>query len=155
MQFTRKGRGKFHSGEFTIVRPSGRKMSREPLEIIHPGHDYNFRFDGDGVWLLDDEREIGYAEGRGREWTLVFDGRNYALEQEKIGISHSSLWHNRDLAAEVGGGGFPLKVVELNRDGGLTMERQVFVVAVALLGWRESDRELMGAAAGVNGAGGG
>ncbi|MFT4049992.1 MAG: hypothetical protein QM648_09175 [Solirubrobacterales bacterium] len=143
MEFVRKGLGKFHCGDFTIVRPSGWKVSRDAIELIRPGHDYNFRADGDQLWLLDDEREVGYAQGSTSRWRLVVADRHFVLAQPKLGVNHSLLNERDSLVSEVGGGGFPLKIVELNRPAGLTEEQQVFVVAVALLAWREADRSMM------------
>lgn len=154
MEFVRKGRGKFHGGGFTIVRPSGRSMSRETLELIHEGHDYNFRFDGNRIWLLDGEREIGFADGAQTRWELSIGERGLTLDQRKHGLNHSAVIEAGGIVSEVGGGGFPLKVVEINQAAGLTHEEQAFVVAVALLGWRESDRAMMGAGASVNSGGG-
>jgi hypothetical protein len=143
MEFVRKGRGKFHRGDFTIVRPSGRSLSREPLALIHAGRDYNWRFDDDQLWLLDDEREVGYANGTAAHWDLLVADRALVLDQARIGTNHSTVSEGGELISEVGGGGFPLKVVELNRSAGLTEEEQAFVIAVALLGWREADRAMI------------
>lgn len=144
MQFRRKGRGKFHSGDFTIVRPSGRSLDRDRLELIRPGHDYNFRSDGDQVWLLDDEREVGYAKGSDLRWQLAVGGHALTVEQMKYGVNHSTIEEDGAIVAEVRGSGFPLKLVETNGDAGLSDEQLVFVVAIALVGWRESDRAMIG-----------
>lgn len=146
MEFVRKGRGKFHGGGFTIVRPSGRSLDRDALDLIREGHDYNFRFDGDQIWLLDGEREVGYAAGRAVRWELNLGERGLTLDQRKYGQNHSAVIEAGEIVSEVGGGGFPLKVVEINRPAGMNDEQQAFVVAIAVLGWRESDRSMMGSA---------
>lgn len=147
MEFVRKGRGKFHGGGFTIVRPSGRSMSREKLDLIREGCDYNFRLEGDQVWLLDGDREVGYATGRAVRWELDLGERGLTLDQRKYGQNHSAVIEAGEIVSEVGGGGFPLKVIEINRAAGMSDEQQAFVVAIAVLGWRESDRSMMSASA--------
>lgn len=149
MEFVRKGRGKFHGGGFTIVRPSGRSMSREKLDLISDGHDYNFRFEENKIWLLDGEREIGFASGLQTRWELTVGERGLSLDQRKLGMNHSAVIEAGEIVSEIGGGGFPLKVVEINRAAGLTEEQQAFVVAIAVLGWRESDRAMMSASTDV------
>lgn len=129
-------------------------MSREKLELTHPEHDYNWRFDGDQLWLLDDERQVGYAKGMTVRWHLAIGERSLLISQGKMGTNQSAIMENDELVSEVGGGGFPLKVVELNRSAGLSDEEQAFVVAVALLGWREADRAMM-SVANVGDSGGG
>lgn len=143
MRFMRKGRGKFRSEEFTIVRPSGVRVNRDALALENPRHDFNFRLDDEHLWLFDGEREVGYAQGEGPRWQLIVGGRELAANQAKLGVNHFAITEDGELVTEVGGAGFPLKVVDINRSAGLTEEQQAFVVAIALLGWRESDRAMM------------
>ncbi len=145
MDFKRRGRSKFRSGDFTIVRPSGRSLDRDRLELLHSGRDYDMRSDGDQIWLLEGEREVGYAVGAGALWNLVLGERPLTVEQVKPGLAHSTVRDDAAIVTEVRGSGFPLKLVETNGDGGLADDELAFVVAVALLGWRESDRAMIAA----------
>ncbi len=144
MEFRRKGRGRFVSGNFTIVRPSGRKLSREKLDLSAPGHDYNVRTDGDKVWLLDGEREVGFAEGFGGSFDVLVGARNLVLEQPRPGVNHSVFREGGAITAQSRASGFPLKLVELIGADDLEQEARAFLVALSLLGWRESDRQMIG-----------
>ncbi len=145
MNFKRRGRSKFRAGDFTIVRPSGRSLDRGRLELLHPDRDYEVRLDGEQIWLLEGEREVGYAVGAGVLWSLVLGDRPLTIEQVRPGLAHSTVSDDVAIVTEVRGSGFPLKLVETNGDGGLAEDELVFVVAVALLGWRESDRAMIAA----------
>jgi hypothetical protein len=129
-------------GAFKIKRPTGPKITREGLALNHPDHDYNVRLDGNQLWLLDDDRTVGFAVGDSSEWHLLLDDREYALEQPKIGNNNAALMSNGQRIGEIEGKGFPLRIVTLDIRGGLRDEQTAFVAMVTLLGWRESDRSL-------------
>jgi hypothetical protein len=129
-------------GDFRIKRPSGPKITREGLELTHPEHDYNVRTQGKEVWLLDGDREVGYAAGDSSEWDLLFGEDPYALEQPKIGNNATALMQGDERVGEIDGKGFPLRKVGLEIRASLSDEQKAFVAMIALLGWRESDRSL-------------
>lgn len=143
LTFKRKGRSKFVCGDYTIVRPSGRGLSREKFDVRRAGHDYDVRLDGEKVWLMDGEREVGFASGEGMEFELLFGDRRVTMKQPKLGVSHSVFSEREKLFAQARGSGFPLKVVELKDGDELDEDARVFLLAVALLGWRESDRGML------------
>lgn len=144
MEFRRRGRSRFRAGEFTIKRPSGRALGRDRLAVGRVGHDYEFRFDQDRLWLLDGEREVGFAQGSDLKWHILFGELSLTLEQAKAGVCHSAATDaGGAIVAQVRGSGFPLKLVETHGADELSEEQLVFLVAIALLGWRESDRAMI------------
>lgn len=143
LTFRRKGRSKFVGGEYTIVRPSGRRLGRESFDVRRAGHDYDVRIDGEKVWLMDGEREIGFAEGDGLDFELFFGERRLTMRQPKAGVSHAIFYDGDDVFAQARAGGFPLKTAELKDGDELDEDQRVFLLAVALLAWRESDRAML------------
>lgn len=144
MKFSRRGPKSFVSEDkrFKIVRPSGTKISREALALSAKGHDYNVRTDGDQIWLLDDDREVGWAEGDASAWRLLFESTEFSLDQPKTGSPHTALMAGDERVGEISGRGFPLRSLELTIRAELSDEQTAFVAMIALLGWREGDREM-------------
>lgn len=145
IEFKRRGRSRFVSRAtgYAISRPTGRGLDRERLTIDAPGRDYNLRFAEDAIWLLDGEREVAYASGRGEHWSVLLGERRLDLVQPKPGTNHSLIEENGTAIGQVAGHGFPLRAVQTDGLSDETEEVTVFLVAVALLGWRESDRALL------------
>jgi hypothetical protein len=131
-------------GPFKIKRPSGPKLTREGLGLSHPDHDYDVRTDGDEVWLMDGDRSVGYAQGDSTDWHLLLDDQAYGLEQPKAGSNNTALMREGVRVGEIEGHGLPLRRLNTAIRADLTYEQKAFVVMIALLGWRESDRSLLG-----------
>lgn len=132
----------FSGGGFKITRPSGPKISRDGLDFSAKGGDYDVRLEGDEIWLMDEDRLVGYASGNANDWHLLIDDRPYSVDQPKLGSTHSALMSGTERVAEISGSGFPLRAAELTTTLNLSDEQKAFVVMIVLLGWRESDRSL-------------
>lgn len=146
MKFSRRGARSFVSDDrqFKIVRPSGARVTRDGLALRASGHDFNVRQDGQQVWLLDGDREVGYADGFAGEWRLLFGTREFGLDQPKSGAPHTALMDGDTRVGEISGQGFPLRSVEMEIRADLTDEQRAFVAMIVLLGWREGDRAMFG-----------
>lgn len=134
----------FAGGPFKIVRPSGRKVSRDGLDFYADGQDYDVRTEGDEIWLMEGERLVGYASGETSDWSLLIDEKPCSINQPKIGNNLSALTVGDDQVGTIEGAGFPVRSATIETSLDLSQEQQAFVVMVALLGWRESDRALLG-----------
>jgi hypothetical protein len=134
----------FSSGEFKIARPSGAKNRRDGLDFSAAGRDFDVRLERNEIWLMEDERLVGYADGDASSWRLLIDETPYAIEQPKLGNNYSLVSAEGEDVAEIGGGGFPLRSAEIRTELDLTAEQKAFMVMIALVGWRESDRALLG-----------
>lgn len=145
MEFRRRGTRSFTSteGEFSIRRPSGPSVKRRGLGISAPGRDYEIRMQGDELWLLDGDREVGYAKGKRNAWKVIFDERDLALDQPKPGVAHSYVKEAGQALGQFAGGGFPLRSFHSDGDLGTTDEQTAFLALIVLTGWRESDREIL------------
>ncbi len=157
MKFSRKGPKSFVSEDkqFKIVRPSGTKVNRDSLDFRSKEHDYNVRMDESQVWLLDGDREVGWADGSAGTWRLLFGTREFALDQPKAGSPHTALMDGGERVGEISGKGFPLRSIELTVRADLSDEQRAFVAMIVLLGWREGDREMFGQISTPDGGGGG
>lgn len=146
MKFSRRGARSFVSEDrqFKIVRPSGARVTRDGLALKARGHDFNVRQDDQQVWLLDGDREVGYADGSAGEWRLLFGAREFGLDQPKSGAPHTALMDGDERVGEISGRGFPLRAMVLEVRADLSPEQEAFVAMIVLLGWRESDREMFG-----------
>lgn len=155
MEFRRRGTRSFASteGDFSIRRPSGPAVKRSGLRVSAPGRDYEIRLQGTEIWLLDGEREVGYAKGMQNVWEVIFDDRSLSLDQPRIGVPHTLVKDGDREIAQFGGSGFPLRSFRSEGELGLSDEQTTFLAAVVITGWRESDRGLF--AAGSSGAGAG
>lgn len=134
----------FTGGGFKITRPTGPKVTRNGLSISHSDHEYDVRCQGDEIWLIDDEREVGYAKGGVGSWQLIFGEQHLELVQPKPGNNNSELMWDVSRVGEIEGSGFPVRSIGVVVRIDLSEEQQAFLAMVALLGWRESDRSLFG-----------
>jgi hypothetical protein len=132
----------FSGGGFKIIRPSGPTTTRSGLGLKHRDHAFEIRRRDDEIWLIDGEREVGYAAGAADDWRLLFGERAFEIVQPTPGRNNSALMLADKRVGEIDGSGFPLRAVELTIRSNLSEEEQAFVVMIALLGWRESDRSL-------------
>lgn len=131
-------------GPFKIKRPSGPKVTRDGLRLSHPEHDYDVRVDGREVWLMDGDRTVGYAQGASTEWHLLFGEEAFELDQPKAGSNNTALMRGELRVGEIEGHGLPLRRLSTTIRAELTYEQKAFVAMIALLGWREADRSLLG-----------
>lgn len=132
----------FSGGGFKIARPSGPKLTRDGLKFSARGRNYDVRREGKEIWLMDDERLVGYATGNADDWHLLIEDKPYAIDQPRPGTNHSALMSGSERVAEISGRGFPLRAAQLTSTLNLTDEQKAFVMMIVLLGWRESDRSL-------------
>lgn len=132
----------FAGDAFKIRRPSGPKLSRAGLALLAKSCDYDVRSAGEEIWLMDGDRLVGYAVGSANEWHLVIDERPFEMNQPELGKNRSHLESNVGRVGGITGSGFPLRVAKLETSFSFTHEQMAFVVMIALLGWRESDRSL-------------
>lgn len=148
LEFKRHGPRRFvaKDGHWKIDRPSGRSMHRERLQISSAEHEYELRFSDSEIWLLCAEREVGYAKGAADDWVVIFGERVFELTQPKAGTNHTLVLAHGSASGQIAGEGFPLRSVRAEGIETFSDEEVVFVVAIALLGWRESDRSMLGAA---------
>lgn len=137
-------------GPFKIRRPTGPKVSRVGLDLSHPDHDYDVRTEGREIWLMDRDRTVGYAQGASTEWHLLFGEQAYGLDQPKAGSNHTALMHGESRVGEIEGHGLPLRRLSTTIRADLTYEQKAFVAMIALLGWREADRSLLGSSDGLS-----
>lgn len=146
LEFKRHGPRRFASreGGWKIDRPSGRSMKRDRLAISSAEHEYELRFSESEIWMLCAEREVGYAKGSADDWVVIFGERVFELTQPKAGTNHTLVLAHDNAAGQIAGDGFPLRSVRAEGIEAFSDEEVVFVVAIALLGWRESDRSLLG-----------
>ncbi|MGK2878946.1 MAG: hypothetical protein ACSLFF_10310 [Solirubrobacterales bacterium] len=153
MEFLRRGKRSFSSteGEFKIRRPSGPVLKRDGLKLSAPGRDYEILLDGTQIWLVDGEREVGYARGSQNTWEVIIGDRSLALDQPKPGVPHTFVGENERQIGQFAGKGFPMRSFRSEGDLESTDEQTAFLAAVVLTGWRESDRGML--AAGSSGSG--
>jgi hypothetical protein len=142
----------FSGGGFKISRPSGPKLTRDGLGLSASGRNYDVRREGEEIWLMDDERLVGYATGNSNDWHVLIDEKSYSVDQPKLGNNNSALMAGTERVAEITGSGFPLRAVQLDTIRAFTDEQKAFVVMIVLLGWRESDRSLFSSTEGDYGA---
>jgi len=135
-------------GDYRIVRPTGRGVRRDDLSVELEGRDFDIRNEGHEVWMLDDERLVGYAKGQETHWHLLIDDKAFAIEQEKLGSNSSVLKRGEETVGSFEGKGFPLKMVRFDDQVGFDSHTATFLVLVALVGWREGDRLLYRGAGG-------
>lgn len=127
------------------MRPSGISTARRGLEIDASGHEYEVRLRGIEIWMLDAEKLVGYASGDSISWHVLLGDDAYSIKQPKSGASFSKLLDQEGTAVgDFRGDGLPLRRVTLEDTVSLTAEQRAFLVMVALLGWREGDRQLLG-----------
>ena len=155
MEFRRRGTRSFTStdGEFSIRRPTGTSVKRKGLRVSALGRDYEIRMQGDELWLLDGDREVGYAKGMQNSWEVILDERSLELDQPKIGVSHTYVREGGNAIGQFAGAGFPLRSFRSDGELGTTDEQTAFLALVVLTAWRESDRGML--AASTSGSGGG
>lgn len=122
-------------------------MQRERLRISSDEHHYELRFSEHEIWMLCAEREVGYAKGESDDWVVIFGERVFELTQPKAGTNHTLVLAHGAASGQIAGEGFPLRSVRAEGIEAFSDEEVVFVVAIALLGWRESDRSLISPAA--------
>ncbi len=144
----------FSGGGFKLSRPTGPKLTRDGLGFSAKDREYDVRREGEEIWLMDGERLVGYATGNSNDWHLLIDEKPYAIEQPKLGNNNSALMSGSERVAEIEGRGFPVRAATIQTILNLTDEQKAFVVLIALLGWRESDRSLFGALETSSGGGG-
>lgn len=140
----------FSGGGFKLTRPTGPKLTRDGLDFSAKDRDYDVRREGEEIWLMDGERLVGYATGNSNDWHLLIDEKPYALDQPKLGNNNSALMSGNERVAEIMGRGFPVRAAEITSILNLTDEQKAFVVLIALLGWRESDRSLFSSLEGAS-----
>jgi hypothetical protein len=145
----------FSGGGFKLTRPSGPKLTRDGLGFKAKDRDYDVRRDGDQIWLMDGDRLVGYANGNSGDWHLLIDDEPFGVEQEKAGTNVSALKRDDHQVGEIRGSGFPLRAVAIDSETYLDDEKQAFIVMIALLGWRESDRSLFSSIQTPDGGSGG
>lgn len=155
MEFRRRGTRSFTSteGDFSIRRPTGPSVKRKGLRVSAPGRNYEIRLQGSELWLLDGDREVGYAEGMQNAWKVIFDERVLELEQPQLGVPHTLVKEDDAAIGQFAGSGFPLRTFASEGELKTTEEQTAFLAAVVLTGWRESDRGML-AASTTSGGGG-
>jgi hypothetical protein len=155
MEFRRRGTRSFTSteGDFSIRRPTGPSVGRKGMRVIAPGREYEIRMQGDALWLLDGDREVGYAKGMQNAWDVILDQRALEIEQPKPGVAHSYVKEDGRAIGQFAGGGFPLRSFRSDGQLGTTEEQTAFLALVVLTGWRESDRAMLAAGSSGGGAG--
>lgn len=145
MLFKRKGRSKFVCDPFTIIRPSGRTLGREALDLFTADGDYNVRTEDNRVWLMDGEREVAFAEGEGAQWTILLGKSSLRMEQPKVGVAHTLFYLGDELIAQSRAAGPLDRVAELYGGDRFAEDQRAFLVAISLVGWREGERGLFSA----------
>lgn len=84
---------------------------------------------------------------------VLLDDESYLIEQPRMGQNRSTLSLDGSIVGEFRGKGFPLRLVHLDDELDLNDEQRAFLVMVALVGWREGDRQLLDGG-GANSGGG-
>ncbi|MBJ7353523.1 MAG: hypothetical protein JHC98_01745 [Thermoleophilaceae bacterium] len=150
MEFRRRGIRTFVSddGGFSVRRPSGPSVNRNGLWLKAPGHNYEIRMRSRELWLLDGEREVGYADGMQSGWTVLFDERALELVQPKTGVPHTLVHEAGAAIGQFAGTGFPMRSFRGEGELGTTAEQTAFLAMIVLTGWRESDRAMLVATGG-------
>lgn len=153
MKFRRRSPRVFASddGGFRIKRPSGRGTDREGLSVESAGCDYEIRLDGEQIWLVDGEREVGYAKGAQEHWTVIVGDTVVDVDQPQPGVNHSYVKIGGRRVGQFAGSGFPLRSFASEGEIELNDEHTAFLAAIVALGWRESDRGLFGSTPDVEG----
>lgn len=136
-------------GAYRFVRPTGINTSRKTLDFSCAGRDFDVRLEKEKIWLLHGEETVGFGAGELHRWHLVISDQEYVLDQPKLGVNFSTIEATGGkLVAQVRGVGFPISRIELCDGKMFTADEQAFLLMVAALSWRESDRS-MGAADGA------
>lgn len=146
MKFRRRSPRTFASddGGYRIKRPSGRGTDRAGLSVESAGCDYEVRLEGEQVWLVDGDREVGYAKGAQEHWTVIVGGTVVDVDQPQPGVNHSYVRIGGRRVGQFAGNGFPLRSFASEGEIELNDEHTAFLAAIVALGWRESDRGLFG-----------
>lgn len=155
MEFRRRGTRSFASteAEFTIRRPTGPSVKRKGLRVSAPGCEYEIRMQGDELWLLDGDREVGYAKGSQNSWQVILEERALELDQPKLGVAHTYVKEHGQAIGQFAGAGFPLRAFRSDGELRTTEEQTAFLALIVLTGWRESDRGMLAASSSGDGGG--
>lgn len=99
--------------------------------------------DGDEIWLIEGDREVGYAKGSQDQWRVIFDERILDLEQPKPAVAHTYVKEDGESIGQFAGTRFPIRSFRSEGELRTTDEETTFLAAIVLTGWRESDRGLL------------